>query len=125
MIQSKCDIIERKLEDIIEKLHEQTIILSKNTESLIVHEKRTDLAERKLDLLAAQINELRNKEIEKFAELEGEINNKLTKLNDQMTPIKVHVDSVEKVIAIFFKYIIPCFVGLLALMYKIGWLSIK
>lgn len=116
--------VEQKLETIVNKLHEMNLILAKNTESLITHEKRTDIAERKMEVLNARIDEIKDKEKEQFVELQDEVHTQMEKLNEQMLPIKIHVESVEKVISVIFKIVIPCFVGILALMYKLGWIHI-
>lgn len=120
----KSAVIEHKLDSIVNKLHEMNLVLSKNTESLITHEKRTDIAERKMEILNARIDEIKDKEKEQFAELHDDVHEQIEKLNDQITPIKIHVESVEKVISMIFKVVIPCFVGILALMYKLGWIHI-
>lgn len=117
----KLTLIEHKLESIIQKLHDQNIILSKNTESLITHEKRTDLAERKIELLSLRIDEIKDQEKEQITEVKHQISD----LHTELLPVRIHIQSVEKVITIIFKVVIPCFVGILALMYKLGWIEIK
>lgn len=95
----RIEKLEQKLDAIIEKLHDQHIVLVKNTESLIIHMKRTD------------INEARIEAIEEcLIQKQGEFEVKLDKMQDDIEPIKAHVNIVNVV----FKYVLPA-VGALIL----------
>ena len=100
--------IEHKLDKITEKLQETNIVLAENTKSLIIHEKRTDIAENKLNLLEVQFKEYIARDSVILEEIE-------TKLE----PIHTHVTAMN----IIFKYIIPAIGGLLVFLFKIGVLK--
>jgi hypothetical protein len=94
--------IEDKLDAITEKLHQTNIILAENTQSLILHEKRTDLAEKRIELMQ-----------QKFEEKED---NLLTELELKLNPIRDHVNLVNLV----FKYVIPTLAATLLFLVKLG-----
>lgn len=97
--------IEDKLDKITDKLQEMNVTLAENTQSLIIHEKRTDLAERKIELIQLQLNE----QVEKDHKI-------IEKLEEKFLPIQTHVNLVN----IVFKYVIPAIAGLTAFLYKVG-----
>ncbi len=113
-----------KLDLIVQKLHEIEIVLTKNTESLIIHEKRTDLAESKLEVLNTRIDELKEKEMDQFKELTVSIQDKFEEIQNKIAPIKTHVEVMDKVFNIVWKVIIPCVIGFIGLLYKIGWIKV-
>ena len=66
--------------------------MAENTQSLIIHEKRTDLAEKKLELLEIQFKEKSSKD-----------DVLMTQIEDKLEPIHYHVILINAV----FKYVIP------------------
>lgn len=109
-MEKRIDRLEEKLDTVIEKLHEQNVILARNTESLIVHEKRTDLAEQKLELF--------QNEYERRLVLEDKV---LNAIQDKLEPISKHVTIVNAV----FKYMLPAISGLVVFLVKIGIIKFK
>lgn len=97
--------LEEKIDKISDKLNDINVTLAENTQSLIIHEKRTDLAERKIELVQVQINE----------QIENE-HRIIEKLDERLIPIQDHVKSVNYL----FKYIIPSIGGLIVFLYKLG-----
>jgi chromosome condensin MukBEF ATPase and DNA-binding subunit MukB len=104
----RLDRIEDKLDKLTEKLQETNVILAENTKSLIIHEKRTDIAENKLNLLEVQFKEY----ITRDRVL-------LDKIETKLEPIHNHVTAMN----IILKYIIPALTGLLVFFFKIGVLK--
>lgn len=100
--------IEEKLDKISDKLEEIDEVLSENTTSLIIHEKRTDIAENKLNLLEVQFKEYIARDSALLKEIEVKLD-----------PIHTHV----AVVGIVFKYIIPAVAGLLVFLFKLGILK--
>jgi len=100
--------IEDKLDKIAEKLQETNIVLAENTKSLIIHEKRTDIAENKLNLLEVQFKEYIARDSVLLQEIE-----------EKLEPIHTHVTAMNIVL----KYIIPAVGGLLVFLFKIGVLK--
>lgn len=123
MSDHKLNSIELKLEAIIEKLHDMNVTLAENTQSLIIHEKRTDLAERKIEVLNSRIDELKDRENEQFKELTAEVKSTFKSLEEQILPVKIHVETMEKILNIVFKYIVPGLAGLATLLYSLGILK--
>jgi hypothetical protein len=105
MDNDRLNRIEDKLDKITDKLQEMNVTLAENTQSLIIHEKRTDLAERKIELVQLQLNE----QLEKDHKI-------IEKIEEKLLPIQTHVNLVNVV----FKYIIPSIAGLIAFLYKVG-----
>jgi CII-binding regulator of phage lambda lysogenization HflD len=97
--------IEEKLDKITDKLHETNTILAENTQSLILHEKRTDLAEKKIEIVQLRL--------EKQLEKEGGI---LKEIEEKLSPIKEHVT----IVSIVFKYIIPTIAASTLFLIKLG-----
>jgi len=97
--------IEEKLDSITEKLHQTNIILAENTQSLIIHEKRTDLAEKKIELVQQRLD----KQLEKESGI-------LREIEEKLQPIREHVTLVNVV----FKYVIPTLAATLLFLIKIG-----
>ena len=116
--------IENKLDSVIEKLHDIHIVLSENTQSLIIHEKRTDIAERKLEVLTERIEENKEKEHDQLKQISDSIQQKFDALEVKLSPVKTHVEVMEKVFNILWKVILPCFFGLIGLLYKMGIIKV-
>lgn len=104
-MENRLNKIESKIDTILEKIEEQNRILEKNTDSLIIHEKRTDLAEHKLKILELELEKLRQQESEE-----------IKAINAQLHPIATHVHAVGWVL----KYIIPAGAAIIVAMYKMG-----
>jgi hypothetical protein len=102
---NRFDRIDAQLERIVDKQIETTIVLAENTQSLIIHEKRTDIAERKLSLLEL--------EFKTYAEREKIT---LESIQAKLNPIHTHVTIVNVLV----KYIIPAAGGILIFLYKMG-----
>jgi len=100
--------IEDKLDKLADKLQETNIVLAENTQSLIIHEKRTDLAESKLSLLEVQFKEYTIRDSIILREIE-----------QKLEPIASHVNIVHVV----FKYVLPAVAAALVFLYKIGILK--
>jgi hypothetical protein len=100
--------IEDKLDKLADKLQETNIVLAENTQSLIIHEKRTDLAESKLSLLEVQFKE--------YAARDSVI---LREIEQKLEPISNHVNIVH----VIFKYVLPSIAAILVFLYKIGILK--
>jgi hypothetical protein len=100
--------LEDKLDKISDKLSEMNVILAENTQSLIIHEKRTDLAEKKIGLVEVRLEEQLRKD--------GAI---LEKIEDQLLPIKNHV----AMVSFLFKYIIPSIAAILVFLHRISILK--
>ncbi len=66
--------IEEKLDTISEKLHDNNVILAENTQSLILHEKRTDLAEKKVYLLEQKLDKQIEREASALKEIQDHVN---------------------------------------------------
>lgn len=95
--------IEDKLDKLTEKLQDTNIVLAENTQSLIIHEKRTDLAETKLNLLEVQFKEYTARDRVVLKDIESKIE-----------PIYNHVNAVSVV----FKYVIPAIGAILVFLFK-------
>ena len=95
--------IEDKLDKLTEKLQDTNIVLAENTQSLIIHEKRTDLAETKLNLLEVQFKEYTARDRVVLKDIESKIE-----------PIYNHVNAVSVV----FKYVIPAIAAILVFLFK-------
>jgi len=104
-MENRLNKIEAKIDSILEKIDEQNRILSKNTDSLIIHEKRTDLAEHKLKILEMELERLREQESEE-----------IKAINSKLSPVVTHVQAVGWV----FKYVIPAMAAIIVAMYKMG-----
>jgi hypothetical protein len=100
--------IEEKLDKLSDRLHETNIVLAENTQSLIIHEKRTDIAEQKLDLLES--------EFKKHSATDEVI---LGDINSKLNPIFNHVTLVN----LTFKYVLPSAVAVLSILFKLGILK--
>lgn len=100
--------IEDKLDKLNEKLQETNIVLAENTQSLIIHEKRTDLAENKLNLLEVQFKEYTARDRVVLEDIES-----------KLEPIHNHVT----VVNVVFKYILPAIAGVLVFLFKMGILK--
>lgn len=124
MSDHKLQSIEAKLEAVIDKLHVMNVTMARNTESLIIHEKRTDIAERKMESLNGRIDDLKDRENKQFKELSEYVQEKFCSIEDKISPIKTHVEVMSKVFNLVWKVIIPCFVGVLGILYKVGVLKI-
>jgi hypothetical protein len=124
MNNDKLTVIEMKLESIIERLHEMNVTLAENTKSLIVHEKRTDIAERKMELLNDRVDSLKEDEHAQFKELTQIVDRKFGELEAKLTPIKNHVEVLDKVFGMVWKIIIPCILTSVGILYKFGILKI-
>lgn len=103
-MEKRLDRLEEKLDKLVDQLHELNITMAKNTESLIIHEKRTDLSEQRIasveeNMLARQIE---------FAQI-------MQNITETLGPIKSHVQLVNFV----FKYVIPCVSAVCAFAWKI------
>lgn len=105
MEKNRFDRIDAQLDKIVDKQIETTVVLAENTKSLIVHEKRTDIAERKLNLLELEFKMYAEKEKVTLASIEEKLN-----------PIHTHVTIVNVLV----KYIIPAAGGILIFLYKMG-----
>jgi|688.fasta_scaffold198816_2 hypothetical protein len=108
MSDDKLNKIEEKIDKINEKLNEIHVTLAENTQSLIVHEKRTDLAEQKLELLELELKER--------AEISSDAVKEISK---RIEPIHDHVIVVSAVV----KYVIPAICTVLAFFYKFNILK--
>lgn len=98
-------VVEVKLDLLIEKIDDLARILEKNTDSLIIHEKRTDLAEHKLKILQMELDELKRQEREEIKEI-----------NDKLEPISIHVHAIN----ILVKYVVPATAAIVVMLYKLG-----
>lgn len=56
----RIDRIEGKLDVIVDKLSDLNVTLARNTQSLEIHEKRTDIAEQKLDSYEKRMDKMDN-----------------------------------------------------------------
>ena len=108
MDKDKLIKIEEKIDKISDKLHEIHVTLAENTQSLIVHEKRTDIAEKKLALLEIELKERAATNAVMVDEIEKKIE-----------PIHDHVVVMNAVL----KYIIPAVITTLAFFYKFNILK--
>jgi hypothetical protein len=104
MSDDRLSRIEEKLDKLTDKLHETNVTLARNTESLIIHEKRTDLAEQKLSLLEKEFSEHSKKD-----------DIILNDIQLKLAPIHSHVQLVN----IVFKYIIPAASGIILFLIKL------
>jgi len=104
----KIDKVDHK----IDKLHEDVIeiktILARNTESLIIHEKRTTLAEARLREIELDIQEHKTYS-----------NTILQQITEKLKPINQHITIVHTLTV----YIIPAFAAIIAFLFKIGLIS--
>lgn len=105
MEKDRFDKIDNQLDRIIDRQIENTVVLAKNTQSLIIHEKRTDIAERKLNLLEL--------EFKTYVERERVT---MESIQRKLTPIHTHVTIVNVLV----KYIIPAVGTILVFLYKMG-----
>ena len=105
MEKDKLQRIEEKLDKINDKLGEINVTLAENTQSLIIHEKRTDIAEKKLALLEIEFKE---KSARDELIMDG--------IERKIEPVHDHV----LLLNILVKYIIPALAGLVAFLYKFG-----
>ena len=103
MDKEKLQKIEDKLDKINDKLGEISITLAENTQSLIIHEKRTDIAEQKLALLEIEFKE---KSARDELIMDG--------IERKIEPVHDHVMIINVVI----KYVLPAIAGLIAFLYK-------
>lgn len=97
--------LEDKIDKISDKLNEINVVMAENTQSLIIHEKRTDLAEKKVELVELRLNE----QIQKDHQI-------LHKIDEKLLPIQSHVTLVNAVII----YILPAIAGILTFLYKLN-----
>lgn len=104
-MEKRIDKMDAKLDIIIEKLHEQNIVLARNTDSLIVHEKRTDLAEQKLELLQVEYKAHSAIDEARLGDIEAKLD-----------PIVKHVNIVNAA----FVYVIPALAAILGFLLKFG-----
>lgn len=109
-MEKRLDKLEEKLDTIIEKLQDQNLTLARNTDSLVIHEKRTDLAEQKLNVLELEYKAHFNKD-----ELV------LGSIEEKLTPIYKHVTLVNAMV----KYVLPAVTAVLAFLFKIGVIKLK
>ena len=100
--------IEAKIDAILIEIEKQSRILEKNTDSLIIHEKRTDLAEHKLKILEMELDRLKAQEKEQYKEI-----------SEKLEPISTHVHAVGWIL----KYVIPAGAAIVVAMYKLGLFS--
>jgi hypothetical protein len=100
--------LESKIDAILLEIEKQSRILERNTQSLIIHEKRTDLAEHKLKILEMELERLKEEEKEQYKEI-----------NDKLEPIATHVNAVGWIL----KYLIPAGAAIIVAMYKLGLFS--
>lgn len=124
MSEEKSSNVESKLDTIIEKIHEMNVTLAENTQSLVIHEKRTDIAERKIEILNNRIDELKEKESVQFKELSDSIQDKFNAIEDQVLPIKIHVEAMDKVFSIVWKVLVPAVIGIFGILYKFGFIKL-
>lgn len=82
--------LDTKLDAIVDKLHSIDVTLVRNTQSLEIHEKRTDIAEQKLDAYEVRLDK---------------------------------IDSHNKTVTFIFLKVIPAAAGVIAFLYKMGWLA--
>lgn len=97
--------IEAKIDSVLDEIKQINKTLDKNTDSLIIHEKRTDLAEHKLRLLEI--------ELEKLTEIEQE---ERKSMHEKLDNVVTHVNAVNWLL----KYIIPAGAAIVVAMYKLG-----
>ena len=98
-------VVEVKLDLLIEKIEALARILEKNTDSLIIHEKRTDLAEHKLKILEMELEDLKKEERQDIKDI-----------NEKLEPITVHVHAVNIIVT----YVIPAACAIVLMLYKMG-----
>lgn len=95
--------IEEKLDKLADKIEDINVTMAANTQSLIIHEKRTDIAENRIALAEIQLKEMstKNKII-------------LENIEEKIHPIYTHVTIVNVII----KYVIPSIAGILVFLFK-------
>jgi chromosome segregation ATPase len=104
MDKDRLSKIEEKLDTITEKLHETNIILAQNTQSLIIHEKRTDIAEKNIEIVQQRL--------EKQLETESTV---LSEIEEKIAPIQEHVMLVN----LIFKYVLPAIAAVVLFLVKV------
>ena len=105
MMEKRIDRMDAKLDTIIEKLQEQNITLARNTDSLIIHERRTTIAEEKLSLLQLEVKEQDN-----MSDL------RLDSLEELIKPIAKQSDIFNAA----FIYVLPALLTIAGLLIKFG-----
>lgn len=105
MDKDRLNRIEDKLDKISEKIEEINITMAENTTSLVIHEKRTDIAESRIALTELQLKEIstKNKII-------------LENIEEKIAPIHKHVTIVN----VLMTYILPAAAAILTFLFKIG-----
>lgn len=104
-METKLNKLELKIDTILEKIEDIHRTLDKNTDSLIIHEKRTDLAEHKLAILERELEELRKEESEEIKAIHA-----------KLEPVATHVKTVNWILT----YFIPAMAALVVMLYKLG-----
>ena len=104
----KLDKVEQKIDKLHEDVVEIKTILARNTESLIIHEKRTTLAEARLREIELDMQEHKTYS-----------NTVLNQITEKLKPINQHITIVHTLTV----YIIPAVAGVIAFLYKIGFIS--
>lgn len=105
---NRFDRIDQQLDRIVDKQMDMTVTLAENTKSLIIHEKRTDIAEKKLSLLELEFKTYSERDRVSMEAIEK-----------KLTPIHTHVTIVNVLV----KYVIPASAGVLVFLYKMGLIS--
>lgn len=104
----KFDKLEQKIDKLREDISETNTILARNTESLIIHEKRTTLAEARLREIELDMQEHKTY-----------TNTIMKQISEKLQPISQHVSIVHTLTV----YIIPAAAGLVVTLVKLGLLS--
>lgn len=104
----KLDKVEQKIDKLHEDVVEIKTILARNTESLIIHEKRTTLAEARLREIELDMQEHKTYS-----------NTVLDQITEKLKPINQHITIVHTLTV----YVIPAIAGIIAFFYKIGIIS--
>lgn len=104
----KFDKLEQKIDKLREDISETNTILARNTESLIIHEKRTTLAEARLREIELDMQEHKTY-----------TNTIMEQISEKLKPINQHVTIIHTLTV----YIIPAAAGILITLVKLGLLS--
>lgn len=104
----KIDKVEHKIDKLQDEMVEIKTILARNTESLIIHEKRTTLAEARLREIELDMQEHKTYS-----------NTILFQISEKLKPINQHITIVHTLTV----YIVPAIAAIITFLYKIGVIS--
>jgi hypothetical protein len=104
----KFEKLENKIDKLREDISETNNILARNTESLIIHEKRTTIAESRLREIELDMQEHKT-----------QTNYILDQITDKLKPINQHVTILHTLTV----YIIPAAAAIIVFLIKLGLIS--